>query len=843
LLLVCKNYVGLEKQLFLMIEQENPQLQLAYDFVVYTNKNIFLTGKAGTGKTTFLHNLKKNTPKRMVVVAPTGVAAINAGGVTMHSFFQLSFGPQLAHLISNSNASKDKRNEFVKKFSRDKIRLIKSMDLLVIDEISMVRADMLDAVDEVLRRFKDKNKPFGGVQLLMIGDLHQLSPIVKDDEWQLLREHYNTMYFFDSKALQQTNPISIELKHIYRQSDEHFINILGKIRNNIADKATLDALNKRYLPDFKPKDEEGYIILTTHNATAQDINKQKLSQLKTMASSFNADIDGDFPSYNFPTEENLELKVGAQVMFVKNDSKREKLFYNGKIGKIKSIEDDIIYVKSADDNTLIPVEKETWHNVKYSLNDETKEINENVIGSFKQYPLKLAWAITIHKSQGLTFDKAIIDAGAAFAFGQVYVALSRCRSFDGLVLRSPITPQCIKNDRFVADYTEDINRNMPGSQQLLEAKINFQHDLLVELFTFSDIQRRFFRLKKVFNENANILHNSVIGEMKQIETNLITDIFEVADKFNRQLSQLLLPDVIPESDASVKGRVQKASTYFIKKLDDIFYIQFKNILSDTDNKVINKTINEDIDNLQKEAFIKLACLKDSEKGFNAITYIKTKANADIDYKPASIKKQLKEDVFDYKNIPNPELYSLLKHWRQSLANEMNVPVFMILPQKSLAKLLVDLPATKAALLKIKGIGKIKANQFGNEILEIINEYCLEKGIEREPAVAEKPKLAKSLKESTHSISFKLFKEGKTVKEIAALQHFAESTIEGHLARYVGTGEIEVYRLVDKDKVKTICRFLENTQVTSLSDAKMALGKSVSYSELRFVLNYMKFKDS
>jgi len=651
------------------------------------------------------------------------------------------------------------------------------------------------------------------------------------------------MYFFDSKALQQTNPISIELKHIYRQSDEHFINILGKIRNNIADKATLDALNKRYLPDFKPKDEEGYIILTTHNATAQDINKQKLSQLKTMASSFNADIDGDFPSYNFPTEENLELKVGAQVMFVKNDSKREKLFYNGKIGKIKSIEDDIIYVKSADDNTLIPVEKETWHNVKYSLNDETKEINENVIGSFKQYPLKLAWAITIHKSQGLTFDKAIIDAGAAFAFGQVYVALSRCRSFDGLVLRSPITPQCIKNDRFVADYTEDINRNMPGSQQLLEAKINFQHDLLVELFTFSDIQRRFFRLKKVFNENANILHNSVIGEMKQIETNLITDIFEVADKFNRQLSQLLLPDVIPESDASVKGRVQKASTYFIKKLDDIFYIQFKNILSDTDNKVINKTINEDIDNLQKEAFIKLACLKDSEKGFNAITYIKTKANADIDYKPASIKKQLKEDVFDYKNIPNPELYSLLKHWRQSLANEMNVPVFMILPQKSLAKLLVDLPATKAALLKIKGIGKIKANQFGNEILEIINEYCLEKGIEREPAVAEKPKLAKSLKESTHSISFKLFKEGKTVKEIAALQHFAESTIEGHLARYVGTGEIEVYRLVDKDKVKTICRFLENTQVTSLSDAKMALGKSVSYSELRFVLNYMKFKDS
>jgi len=825
-----------------MTEQENQQLQLASDFVKYTNKNIFLTGKAGTGKTTFLHNLKNNTPKRMVVVAPTGVAAINAGGVTMHSFFQLSFGPQLAHLINNANVSRDNKNDYSKRFNRDKIKLMKSMDLLVIDEISMVRADMLDAVDEVLRRYKDKNKPFGGVQLLMIGDLHQLSPIVKDDEWQLLREHYKTVYFFDSKALQQTNPISIELKHIYRQSDAHFINILGKIRDNIADKETLEALNTRYLPDFMPNDEEGYIILTTHNATAQGINQQKLKQFKAMISSFKAELDGDFPPYNFPTEENLELKVGAQVMFVKNDSKREKLFYNGKIGKVKAIEADIIYVKSADDNSIIPVEKETWHNVKYSLNDETKEINENVIGSFKQYPLKLAWAITIHKSQGLTFDKAIIDAGAAFAFGQVYVALSRCRSFEGLVLRSPITPKCIKNDINIASYTEDINRNMPGNQQLLEAKIRFQKELLVELFTFTDVQRRFFRLKKVFNENANILHPSVNDEMRKIEANLKTNVFEVADKFNKQISQMLLPEIIPENDNPLQERVQKASAYFIKKLGDIFNSQFQNILTDTDNKVINKVISEDVDNLLKEAYIKIRCLKESEKGFDAISYIKTKANADIDFKPAGAKKKLKEDVVDFKNIPNPELYSMLKHWRQSLAIEMGVPVFMVLPQKSLARLLVTLPATKAELLKIKGIGKIKAAQFGDEILAIINDFCLEKGIEREVAEPEIKGITKAAKESTHSISLKLFKEGKTIKEIAALQHFAESTIEGHLARYVLAGEIDIYKLMDSKKVETIINFLENTPVSSLTEAKIALGADVSYSELRFVLNYMKFKE-
>jgi ATP-dependent exoDNAse (exonuclease V) alpha subunit len=410
----------------------NPQLQLAFDFVQYTNKNIFLTGKAGTGKTTFLHQLKKVSPKRMVVVAPTGVAAINAGGVTIHSFFQLPYGPHIPdhENIPTSELNPEKPQAYQKKFNREKIRLIQSLDLLVIDEISMVRADMLDAIDLVLKKYKDRTKPFGGVQLLMIGDLHQLSPVVKEDEWSLLKKYYDTVYLFSSKALQQIPSVNIELKHIYRQSDEYFINILNKIRNNQIDQQTLTELNQRYIPNFSPDEKEGYIVLTTHNASAQEINQNKLKKIKSPSEIFGADTEGEFPSFSYPTEQELELKEGAQVMFVKNDSSSLKCYYNGKIGKVIRMDEDEVYVKCPDDEDEILVKREEWQNVKYFLDEETKEVKENVIGTFTQYPLKLAWAITIHKSQGLTFEKAIIDANASFAHGQVYVALSRCKNFD-----------------------------------------------------------------------------------------------------------------------------------------------------------------------------------------------------------------------------------------------------------------------------------------------------------------------------------------------------------------------------------------------------------------------------
>ncbi|MDZ7742909.1 MAG: PIF1 family DEAD/DEAH box helicase [Bacteroidota bacterium] len=410
---------------------ENKQLQLAFDFVQYTGNNIFLTGKAGTGKTTFLHNLKKQSPKRMVVVAPTGVAAINAGGVTIHSFFQVSFGPQVPGYEEQGAGAAYKR------FSKEKINIMKSLDLLVIDEISMVRADLLDAIDAVLRKYKNRRQPFGGVQLLMIGDLQQLAPVVKEDEWHILQQHYDTPFFFSSQALQQTSFTSIELKHVYRQSDQDFIELLNKIRDNNLDQQVVDVLNTRYIPGFKA-DEQGYITLTTHNAKARNINESRLQRLPGKTESFIAEVHGKFPDYNYPTDEKLVLKEGAQVMFVKNDPSPDKEYYNGKIGKIKSFVDDCVLVECPGENFTIQVVPVEWQNVKYGLDPETKAITEEIEGSFTQVPLKLAWAITIHKSQGLTFEKAIIDAEAAFAHGQVYVALSRCKSLEGLVLSSKI---------------------------------------------------------------------------------------------------------------------------------------------------------------------------------------------------------------------------------------------------------------------------------------------------------------------------------------------------------------------------------------------------------------------
>ena len=477
----------------------NDQLQLAFDFVQYTGKHIFLTGKAGTGKTTFLHQLKRNSPKRMVVVAPTGVAAINAGGVTIHSFFQLPFGPFLP--AENSGIPNPGSTDGFQKFNREKVAILKSLDLLVIDEISMVRADLLDGIDSVLRRYKDRNQPFGGVQLLMIGDLQQLAPVVKDDEWSLLRPHYETIYFFSSKALKKTDYISIELTHIFRQRDEAFIKLLNKIRDNNADQLTLDDLNKRYLPDFVTKDGDGYITLTTHNYQSQELNGSKLAKLPSKVHEFKASIEGEFPEYSYPTDFELRLKVGAQVMFVKNDISREKLYYNGKIGTVIKIEDDLVHVRCQGDEDDIVAGRVEWQNTKYTIADQTKEIKESILGVFSQIPLKLAWAITIHKSQGLTFEKAIIDAKAAFAHGQVYVALSRCKTLEGMVLSTPISNHSLKSDSRISVFNEDIHQNPPGNALLEESKLEFQRLLLMELFDFQPLLRRTGYCAKLMDEH------------------------------------------------------------------------------------------------------------------------------------------------------------------------------------------------------------------------------------------------------------------------------------------------------------------------------------------------------
>ena len=444
-----------------MPENQNNELSYAWDFVEHTGRSIFLTGKAGTGKTTFLKTVVERSSKRSIVVAPTGVAAINAGGMTIHSFFQLPFSPFVPGAKIESRFD----------FGKEKRKIISSLDLLIIDEISMVRSDLLDAIDSVLRRFRNRYKPFGGVQLLMIGDLQQLTPVVTPEDERMLKPYYDTPYFFGSKALAQIDYVTIQLEKVYRQQDDIFLNLLNHIREGQTSTEDLTLLNSRFKPVFLPKPEEGYIRLTTHNQLANNYNESELQKLPGRSYTYRAKIDGTFPEYSYPTAETLTLKVGAQVMFVKNDPSGQHRYYNGRIGHVTLAEDNRLEVYCPGDANAIEVEPLEWENARYTLNDETREIETEVLGKFSQLPLRLAWAITIHKSQGLTFERAIIDASLSFAPGQVYVALSRCKTLEGMVLASKIPPQAIINDERVDDY---ISKRRPSavSSNCLYSRMN-----------------------------------------------------------------------------------------------------------------------------------------------------------------------------------------------------------------------------------------------------------------------------------------------------------------------------------------------------------------------------------
>jgi GTPase SAR1 family protein len=818
--------------------EQNTQLQLAAEFMHYTNKNIFLTGKAGTGKTTFLHNLKKTLHKRMAIVAPTGVAAINTGGVTIHSFFQLPFGP---HIPESFMATAS-----VHKFSKERINLVKSLDLLVIDEISMVRADMLDGIDEVLRKYKDRNRPFGGIQLLMIGDLHQLSPVIKDEEWGMLKSYYDTIYFFSSHALKKTNPVRIELTHIYRQSDTTFIDLLNRVRENKLDAQTLEMLNQRHIPDFKPAEDEGYITLTTHNASAQSINSGKLQELTTKTKTFKAEITGDFPAMSYPTEQSLELKVGAQVMFVKNDISREKLFYNGKIGQISRMTTEAIYVKCKGEYGEIEVERAEWRNVKYALNEQSKEIEEQIIGSFIQYPLKLAWAITIHKSQGLTFEKAIIDANASFAHGQVYVALSRCKSFEGMVLSTKIGSSSIKTDGTVAAYSRDASNNPPDNRQLLDAKFDFQRSLLFELFDFNETKRGFFLLNRVLEENATILNPAVLDTVRQMRDTFEKDIFIVAEKFRNQLNQLMAEVALPEENDALKERFGKAITYFADKISSFLQPETSSLDIETDNTAVKKVAMQALEVLQKSVFVKNACIKASQDGFTTSVYLRAKANADIDFKAKKDAGPVAKEVTVPKNMQHGKLYASLKTWRKEVAAENNVLDYMVMPMKTILEISEILPTTNEQLARIKGVGKAKVNRYGTSLIEIVKDYCADNDVQipdvGEEAYRDVVIKTKKEKPDTKRTSLDLFLSGKTIEEVAQERSLTPATIETHLIHFIETEELDIHLLYPKEKVNAITAYLTANRQATLGDAKNALGDEYSYSEIRACLKYLRTTD-
>ncbi len=800
----------------------NHELQLADAFVQETNCHLFLTGKAGTGKTTFLHDLRKKAQKRMVVTAPTGVAAINAGGMTLHSFFQLPFGP----FVPGSGQSENRR-----RFNKDKINIIKSLDLLVIDEISMVRCDLLDGVDDVLRRFRRSSQPFGGVQLLMIGDLRQLTPVVKENEWALLHQYYDSAYFFDSKALLQTELVTIELKHIYRQSDSRFIELLNRVRDNRLDPSTLKTLNSRFLPEFNPPD--GCITLCTHNRKADEINASNLRTLPKKSHLFHAVIDGDFPEPSYPTAGDLELKVGAQVMFVKNDPSVEKQYFNGKIGKVTRIFDDMICIRCPGDSHEIEVEPTVWENIEYKIDPETSEIKEHKIGSFSQFPLKPAWAITIHKSQGLTFDQAVIDAKAAFAHGQVYVALSRCRTFEGLVLSSPLTAQVVKSDAVVERFIKTAGQNPPTPDKLQAARRDYQQLLLHQCFDFTGLLRNLEYLVRLLLNNSAVVQVSGGGDLQELTRKTREEIRVVGENFRRQLAHLLESGTLPEADPVILERTDKASIYFQDKLETTILPFLAHLQMDTDNKEIRKRIKKALSFLQEEAAIKLSAVKSCRKGFSPTRYLRAVATAALDLRPVGKPAATAADESD---IAHPDLFEKLKNWRAQKASEKGVPHFHIMHQKTLIGIAVNMPENLTGLKKVKGIGPRLAERYGLELITIVSDYCREHDILKTSTQEDKEEpQSEDVKTNTRQESLDLFEKGLTIPQIAEQRGLVNSTIEGHLAFWIEKGVLGIDQVIPPQKQIAIGRQLDKNTNGSLKNVKEALGPDYSYGEIRMVL--------
>lgn len=744
----------------------NAELELAWQLVEKTGVNVFLTGKAGTGKTTFLRRLKASLPKRMVVVAPTGVAAINAEGVTIHSFFQLPLSP----FVPGGTVKTDGDRRY--QFGKEKRNIIRTLDLLVIDEVSMVRADLLDAVDDVLRRYRDSRLPFGGVQLLMIGDLQQLPPVVKDDEWQMLRQWYDTPFFFGSRALQQTRHVTIELQRVYRQSDNRFVEMLGHVREGSLTAADLALLNTRVRTGREPVD--GIIRLTTHNRTADRWNDERLRALPGSPQHYKASVEGTFPATSFPADETLTVKPGCQVMFLKNDPSPAHQFYNGKLGRVVEATNDTIRVEGLDDHRVVEVKPMEWTNARYVIDKESKEIREEVDGVFSQYPLRLAWAITIHKSQGLTFDRAVLDVGAAFAAGQTYVALSRLRSLEGLVLTEPLSPQAVIVDGFVTRYMADelqqaatLGQHIGGLQ-----KEYYQH-LLGELFDYQPIRWALQKVTRLVDEHLYRQYPRLLARFKEAAPRLAEEVFDVAPRFMTQCAGLLADSNDYEHDEQLSERIHKACRYF----EDKTFTLLNPLLTDSkslesDNRKVAEQLDEALDSLRRAVELKVALLRYVfNEGFQVGPYLKRKATVVLDmetgkgsaYDQSATAKNKKKgertaaratDKRKKASLPSkeqttkllpkparttgddrttaedadisyPELYQTLRRWRAALAFKEQKGAYLILSNAALIAIVNALPTNMAELKRVKGMGPAKCAEYGTQLLEIVRDYVSE----------------------------------------------------------------------------------------------------------------------
>lgn len=662
---------------------ENNPAELAAKFINYTSRHIFLTGKAGTGKTTFLRNLINQTHKKAVIVAPTGIAAINAAGVTIHSLFQLPFGTYLPKQPSSGDSHFNQQYNTPKTIIRHlqmnatKRKIFIDLELLIIDEVSMLRADLLDAIDMVLRYIRKNNDSFGGVQVLFIGDLHQLPPVVKSNEWQLLGEFYKSAFFFDALALQQHPPVYIELEKIYRQADEVFIKLLNNLRNNSVTADDLALLKKFYREDFQPSLTDKYITLTTHNQKADALNKNSLEALKAETWSYKCEIEDDFSESSYPAEHVLQLKVGAQVMFIKNDTSPDKRFFNGKIAIVTDLQKDIIEVQTEGVKEKIKLEKFTWKNIRYTTDKVTNEIKEDVVGKFTQYPVKLAWAITVHKSQGLTFDKAIIDLGNAFAPGQIYVALSRLRSLDGLVLTSLISGTGLRQDPNVSLFSSRKEEHGILGERIKADSEHFLRSYLLRCFDLAPLDNYVYEhvhsYTKDMNKSAKQKHYKWAQQLLKDSTELkgnaskfMSQIMRLyADKSDTGLQTLLerttaaenyFNPILQKMSMNIFERMElvkqdKQVAAFLTELlemESLFYEQFKNIRKAT--ALLQATINgkdftkEDVTKLlnerDRESRIQKILLMPNTLDFNAKKAKTSKAKTKVEKKEKADTKDL-----------------------------------------------------------------------------------------------------------------------------------------------------------------------------------------------------------
>lgn len=737
-------------------------------FINQTDYPVFLTGKAGTGKTTLLKKIIQTTHKQTIIVAPTGIAALNAGGVTIHSFFQLPFSSFIPDFINgnigNESVKFESKSTLTKHFKMNATRkaLIQNLELLIIDEVSMLRADLLDAIDWMLRNVRKSNEAFGGVQVLFIGDLLQLPPVVKQDEWQVLSKYYRGSFFFNAKVIEEKFPIFIELEKIYRQDDDSFISFLNDLRNNQLTNDHVLKLNQ-YVKNEGTFEQEGYVTLTTHNYKADNINQKELQKIEGKSYFFEAEITGEFPPHMYPIDANLEFKKDAQIMFIKNDIvNSDKQYYNGKMGVIKEISSNEIMVYFKEEDKTIEVSKYEWNNVKYVQNNESGEIEEEVVGTFVQYPIKLAWAITIHKSQGLTFEKAILDVSNVFAPGQAYVAFSRLKSLDGLILTESLRLNGMTNDETVVHFQQNKLNQSQLDIALKNTSKTYLYNLLKETFDWYDMQQAWIKHELEYKHATSKSEKGKLKSWIHHQNQMIATTMDPAKKFINQLTQIISRQEVDY--LFLKERVDAAYNYFFKQFDSVYYAVLKQIYQLKKQKKTRQLVKEleELSDLLLKVILQLKRVK---------TYIES----------VSLGLEISKE-----RIWNEEV----KHYK----------------------------ITKAALIK----------QESRENVSFFDEPDID--LDDETEIIEKSKKEKKL--STYEQTLVMFENGKTVEEIAKLRQLTTNTIYNHLAKLIKDEKIELKQVLSEEKISELVTYFEGYQEESLTPLKEKLGDKVTWDELK-----------